>query len=33
MTLLALQWPPKPITEHGEPKPEDDPKNYDVVSG
>ena len=22
------QWPPKPITEHGQPKPEDDPKNF-----
>ncbi len=22
-------WPPKPFTEHGEPKPEDDPKNFD----
>ena len=21
----AFQWPPKPITEHGEPLPEDDP--------
>ena len=22
------QWPPKPITEHGQPKPEDDPANF-----
>lgn len=22
------QWPPKPITEHGQPKPEDDPQNF-----
>ena len=22
-------WPPKPITEHGAPKPEDDPANYE----
>lgn len=21
-------WPPKPITEHGQPNPEDDPKNF-----
>ena len=21
-------WPPKPITEHGQPKPEDDPANF-----
>ncbi|KAL3131457.1 hypothetical protein ABBQ38_007765 [Trebouxia sp. C0009 RCD-2024] len=25
----ARQWPPKPITEHGQPKPEDDPANYE----
>lgn len=31
--LFAVQWPPKAITEHGEPKPEDDPKNYEVVTG
>jgi hypothetical protein len=28
-----LQWPPKAITESGEPNPEDDPKNYNVVTG
>jgi len=22
-------WPPKPITEHGQPKPEDDPANFE----
>jgi hypothetical protein len=28
-------WPPKPITEHGQPKPEDDPANFagsDIVN-
>ena len=25
----ARQWPPKPITEHGQPKPEDDPANFE----
>ena len=25
----ARQWPPKPFTEHGQPKPEDDPANYE----
>ncbi|DBA98861.1 TPA: hypothetical protein ACH3X1_014620 [Trebouxia sp. C0004] len=25
----ARQWPPKPITESGQPKPEDDPANFE----
>lgn len=27
------QWPPKPITEHGAPKPEDDPANFAAEAG
>jgi len=27
----AARWPPQPITEHGEPREEDDPKNWEGI--
>jgi len=29
VVIGAAQWPPQPITDHGKPKPEDDPANYE----
>eukprot|EP00891_Asterochloris_glomerata_P007083 jgi/Astpho2/7083/Aster-01915 len=29
VAAAARQWPPKPITDHGAPRPEDDPANFE----